>query len=265
MNGGIYRIKNTIDGAVYIGSAKGFEYRFYVHIGALRKGVHINKHLQNAFNKYGETAFIFEVVEVLGAIHEYDKLKYFERENYFIDEARKTEKCYNVAKAEGGWTHSTIERLEEIGQNISKGLSKYYSTLTPEERSKKYGHRRNVPMSDEQKLFLSNHWKGKVKSEETKKRMSDAQKKMMQNDDHRKKLSKSAKEKRWNKQEEHDKASIYASKSMLKVWQNEEYANKMCESRRGRGWIYHDVYGVKRVKLEEIQLYLDKGYRRGRK
>jgi group I intron endonuclease len=61
---GVYKITNTVNGKVYIGSTTiDIETRWGVHRSALRTGKHYNKHLQRAWNRYGESAFTFEVIE----------------------------------------------------------------------------------------------------------------------------------------------------------------------------------------------------------
>lgn len=59
---GIYKITNTITGKIYIGSSINVEYRIKQHFKCLRGNYHRNNHLQFSFNKYGENAFIWEVV-----------------------------------------------------------------------------------------------------------------------------------------------------------------------------------------------------------
>lgn len=62
---GIYRIVNLKNNKVYIGSSINIEKRFREHLSLLRKNIHFNNHLQNAFNKYGENNFKFEkLIEV---------------------------------------------------------------------------------------------------------------------------------------------------------------------------------------------------------
>src|SRR5437667_4928104 len=56
---GIYEIRNTADGKVYIGSAERFEKRWRSHRNDLRRGLHTNNHLQRAWTKYGESVFEF--------------------------------------------------------------------------------------------------------------------------------------------------------------------------------------------------------------
>ena len=60
---GIYKIENTVNGKVYIGQSKDIGCRWRLHVGALRRGEGSTK-MQNAWNKYGENAFEFEVVEL---------------------------------------------------------------------------------------------------------------------------------------------------------------------------------------------------------
>jgi group I intron endonuclease len=60
---GIYEILNTVSGDRYIGQASNFTKRWSKHRRMLQAGAHDNQHLQNAWNKYGECAFSFRVVE----------------------------------------------------------------------------------------------------------------------------------------------------------------------------------------------------------
>jgi group I intron endonuclease len=58
----IYQIRNLVNGKLYIGSTKNFKYRRGDHIRSLRKSKSGCKALQNAWNKYGEDSFIFEII-----------------------------------------------------------------------------------------------------------------------------------------------------------------------------------------------------------
>ena len=62
MISGIYQIKNNISGGVYFGRSVNVDDRMRHHRNELRRGVHCNKRLQNAWNKYGENKFTFACV-----------------------------------------------------------------------------------------------------------------------------------------------------------------------------------------------------------
>lgn len=76
---GIYRIVCTVTGKPYIGSAINLRKRRIKHFHLLRNSTHHSITLQRAFDKYGEDAFIFEVIEFI--------LPPFllEREQYWLD------------------------------------------------------------------------------------------------------------------------------------------------------------------------------------
>jgi group I intron endonuclease len=60
---GVYCIKNIINNNLYIGSSKNLKLRYFNHKTKLKNNKHENKHLQNAWNLYGETKFTFELLE----------------------------------------------------------------------------------------------------------------------------------------------------------------------------------------------------------
>jgi hypothetical protein len=61
---GIYKITNTEIGLVYIGSTeRDTKTRWSEHRAHLRGGYHVNRFMQDDWNKYGEGCFVFEVVE----------------------------------------------------------------------------------------------------------------------------------------------------------------------------------------------------------
>ncbi len=62
---GIYRIRNTKNGKIYIGSAVNLRNRWNLHRQGLRRGTHANRHLQSSWNKNGETHFLFEVIKLV--------------------------------------------------------------------------------------------------------------------------------------------------------------------------------------------------------
>jgi group I intron endonuclease len=59
----IYMILNKENGKTYLGRTKKPGNRRRGHFSELRRNVHNNPRLQAAFNKYGESAFIFEIID----------------------------------------------------------------------------------------------------------------------------------------------------------------------------------------------------------
>lgn len=93
--GGVYQIKNLLNGRLYFGSAKRFKERYRGHISSLRNNKHRNKFLQNDFNKCGTDAFVFEVLEVVEGTLQ-DRLLIEQRYvDQFFDSGKQ---CYNSNK-----------------------------------------------------------------------------------------------------------------------------------------------------------------------
>lgn len=61
---GVYQITCKPTGKRYIGSAHDFKKRWSLHKVHLRRGSHDSKYMQNAWNKYGQDAFEFEIMLV---------------------------------------------------------------------------------------------------------------------------------------------------------------------------------------------------------
>jgi group I intron endonuclease len=80
VNAGIYKIVNLKNNKVYVGSAVYLSNRFSTHKYNLRRNQHHSRHLQSAWNEYGEENFIFEVLE---HVEKLDLL--VEREQFWLD------------------------------------------------------------------------------------------------------------------------------------------------------------------------------------
>jgi group I intron endonuclease len=116
---GVYLITNTISGKVYVGSSTDTKKRWRVHKCQLRKGTHDNPHLQSAWNKYGETAFVFQLLEECG--REY----LVEREGFWIAhyDAMDPSHGYNLNDATGGATgDSNPMRTPTTAAKVSRAL-----------------------------------------------------------------------------------------------------------------------------------------------
>ena len=105
---GIYMIKNIVNGKVYIGKSFDIKKRWSNHKYELNKGIHVNNHLQNAWNKYGENSFEFSIIEECNE----DNLS--NKEIYWIKETDAYHNGYN--QTEGGeGTHLPEDVKAKIG------------------------------------------------------------------------------------------------------------------------------------------------------
>ncbi len=60
---GVFQVKNMVNGKVLLGSSLNLEGSLNKHRFMLRIGSHTNKTLQADWNEFGETQFIFEILE----------------------------------------------------------------------------------------------------------------------------------------------------------------------------------------------------------
>lgn len=88
----IYQIVNTQNNKRYIGSSCDFKKRKNQHLKMLKNKTHHNNHLQNAWNKYKECSFKFEVLE------ECNLEQQFIREQYYLDNFKPEYNLDMIAK-----------------------------------------------------------------------------------------------------------------------------------------------------------------------
>lgn len=120
--GGVYKITNILNGRVYIGSTSCFRKRAASHKCNLEANRHLNKFMQNDFNKSGTESFLFEVLEVVAG----DKQERLDREQFYIDQWYDNQKnCYNLVK-EAKDTRSGTRNKKEIDP-LTDGRCQPYS------------------------------------------------------------------------------------------------------------------------------------------
>jgi len=117
----IYKITNTFNSFLYIGSSLRTLKRWNNHLYALRHEKHDSLLLQYAFNKYGEDAFQFEVIEY---IENPTKENVIAREQYWLDfyQSYERDKGYNTCRIAD--SPIGIKRTEENKQKISDTLKR---------------------------------------------------------------------------------------------------------------------------------------------
>jgi group I intron endonuclease len=112
---GIYLIRNTVNGKVYVGSAVSIYDRLYNHIWHLGQCSHKNRKLQSAWRKHGTAAFAVGVLEIV-----LDKAELLRREQYWIDGLGAASKGYNlkpIAGSDLGMTR-TVEYRERLSATV---------------------------------------------------------------------------------------------------------------------------------------------------
>lgn len=156
---GIYCIENTVNHKKYIGMAQDIEARWRTHKCELRNGNHINKHLQKAWNKYGENAFAFYVVE------EVEKSELQSSEIAWIAKLGTFENGYNLTAGGEG----------QYGRTLTEDQKRHLSEINMGKNNPNYGLKR----SKETRHRMSESMMGKhtgALSESHKKAISDGNK-----------------------------------------------------------------------------------------
>ena len=144
---GIYCIKNKINSKVYVGKAKNIYKRIQQHIYNLRKkSKDENRHLINAWFKYGESAFEYSVLEEFEINEEILRIQ----ELYWIEKYNATDRNF--------------------GYNLMKDSS---SGIIVHEETRRLMSERNTGKNNPN---YGNHW-----SEEKKKEMSEIKKEQYKN------------------------------------------------------------------------------------
>jgi len=154
---GIYKITNTINNKVYIGSSKDILRRWKEH-----KKFQTRQHIHCSIQKYGVQNFLFEILETCPCD------KFIERENYYME-------IYNSKNSNVGYNHSdscpssdhkltTREKLRKI--NLGKKHSDE-TKLKCSIAAKKRDASRGSHMSEEHKKKISIGNIGKKMSKES--------------------------------------------------------------------------------------------------
>lgn len=131
----IYKITNSVNGKVYIGSTNDVTGRFGKHKRELNKSIHHNEHLQRAWNKYGCDSFKFETLMVCSN----NERNHCEQMFMDLYNSQNHDYGYNICDADG---HSLSEETRLKMSESHKG-------------------KKRKPFTDEHKRNLSQSMKGR--------------------------------------------------------------------------------------------------------
>ncbi len=150
---GIYKIVNTLNNKVYVGSSCNINNRWNQHKKSLSNNTHHSLKLQRTYNKYGDI-FIYELIT------ECKIEDLLTEEQYYIELLNSYKNGYNSVSIAGsnlGMKHTieTKNKLKESSIGNTNRIGKKHT--------------------EESKLKISIKLKGKVLSDETKLRMSESQ------------------------------------------------------------------------------------------
>lgn len=120
---GIYKIVNTVNGKMYVGSAADMDKRWKNHVKELNWGKHHSKKLQNAWLKYGSDVFEFSVI---CPVENPDRLLSFEQ--FWIEALETVRLGYNISPTAG--SPRGVKHTEEARKNMSDAHKGY--KLSPE-------------------------------------------------------------------------------------------------------------------------------------
>lgn len=134
MIGWIYQIRNIITGQRYIGSTTNLDQRKDRHFTDLHNNKHHNIYLQRSYNKYGQDAFVFEIVVEL-TVDDVAGIRLVEQQHLTSNTG-----LYNIGKqATGGDTLSNHPHKKEIQKRKGESIRQTRLAMSEQERSEKYG------------------------------------------------------------------------------------------------------------------------------
>lgn len=167
MGTGIYKIINVTNNKRYVGSAIDITKRFKKHLYELEHKIHVNPHLQRAYDNDGSDSFELQILE------EVEKSSLIEREQFYLDELKPE---YNICQTAGSrlghkFSPETCAKLSKAltGRKIPKKTRMKMSEARKGNRNTRGKH---WTLSEETKRKMSESAKGRPKSERTKKRIS---------------------------------------------------------------------------------------------
>ena len=171
----IYKITNLVNDKFYVGSTTNTRERFRTHRNKLRTNKHHTKHLQAAWNKYGEEKFSFAVIKVVP-----DGASLQEAEDIWLQTHVGKEYCYNSGLRSGApWRGGNKEDHPNYGKQMSEETKQLICDARHTQDDPRVGTTHTEATKQvirEKKLANPTRaWIGKTRDEATRKKIGDAQ------------------------------------------------------------------------------------------
>lgn len=132
----IYSIVNVINSKVYIGSTNLFYKRKSSHIRQLEQNKHHSIHLQRAYNKYGENAFEWDILQ---KVENLEDLFFYEQKWIDLTQSTFGKYGYNInpVASAADIPRCTKEQIERRNESIrkTKGTSEFRKKISDYNKS----------------------------------------------------------------------------------------------------------------------------------
>ena len=179
---GVYEIVNVVNNKRYIGQSININTRFRAHKNKLRNNQHRNAYLQNAWNKYGENNFTFNIIKICSEA-DLDK---FEKQYIVLYNTCDRKFGYNIDNGGNSNKHLSTETREKIRKTRQK------ENLSEETIRKMSDSAKKRCSTQEWKQYYRDILTGRKLSEETKSKMRESHLEKSHSDETRKKIRNSA-------------------------------------------------------------------------
>lgn len=164
---GVYKIICHATEKFYVGSSNNLRDRWAFHRRSLRKDKHYSTYLQRSWNKYGESAFTFEVVELVMP------WSIIDREQYWLDTLKPFgQRGFNTSHTATGMSIPGRKHSPETRAKISASLKGH--EVSAETRKKLSESNTGFNPTTETRAKIGAAQKGKTISSESAAKTGDA-------------------------------------------------------------------------------------------